>query len=433
MGTAVYQPGEAPQCSIVIPALNEALNLEQLLPPLRAALVEENIPFEILVVDAGTGDGTRDVVEAAGARYIEERAPGYGAALLRGVAEARGRYVLTMDADQSHPARFVKDLWRLRDSAEIIIASRYVAGGRADQPAFRLLLSRILNAFLQFGLSLPVKDLSSGFRLYHRRVFEKFQPLHANFVILVEILLHALRRGHGIREVPFHYQPRGEGRSHAQILRFGLDYLRLFHRMWRLRNSINFPDYDWRAYDSRIPLQRYWQRRRCRIILAFTPPNVTTADIGCGSSRILAALPHAIGVDMRFNKLRFMRKTNRRLLQSDGCRLPFRDESFECVICSQVIEHIPDEGGRLLDELTRILRPGGILVLGTPDYGHWEWRIMERLYEWAAPGAYADEHVTHYSYISLKEALVHRGYRILDHAYILQGELIFKAEKIRRP
>lgn len=432
MSPRASDPATCSRCSVVIPALNEARNLEQLLPTLRATLDAEGIDHEILVVDAGTGDGTREVAEAAGARYIEESSPGYGAALLRGIAEAKGEYILTMDADQSHPARFVRNLWQLRDHADILIASRYVPGGRADQPAFRLLLSRILNAFLQHGLSMPVRDLSSGFRLYHRRVFDKFQPLHTNFVILVEILLHAMQQGYRIREAPFHYQPRGEGRSHAQILRFGLDYLRLFHRMWRTRNSITFPDYDWRAHDSRIPLQRYWQRRRCRIILQFTPPDVPTADIGCGSSRILAALPHAIGVDMRFNKLRFMKSTNRRLLQSDGCHLPFRDDAFDCVISSQVIEHIPNEGGRLLDEITRILRPGGILVLGTPDYGHWQWRVMERLYEWAAPGAYADEHVTHYTYISLKEALVHRGYRILDHAYILQGELIFKAEKIRR-
>ena len=48
-----------------------------------------------------------------------------------------------------------------------------------------------------------------------------------------------------------------------------------------------------------------------------------------------------------------------------------------------------------------------------------------------APGAYADEHVTRYSYISLKEALVHRGFEVLDHKYILRGELIFKARKLR--
>lgn len=418
--------------SVIIPAKDEGMNLQQLLPALQQSLNELGIAYEILVVDAQSPDGTREIVEQAGATYVDEPKPGYGAAILRGVSEAHGRYLLTMDADLSHPAKFVRDLWNARDKGEIIIASRYVPGGRADQPPMRLVLSQILNSFFRFGLSLDIHDMSSGFRLYHKKVFRQVDLSYTNFVILVELLLKAFQKGRRIIEVPFHYQPRGQGRSHAQVVQFGVDYLRLFFTMWRIRNSITFPDYDWRAHDSRIPLQRYWQRRRFKIIMDFTPPKVSTLDVGCGSSRILAALPHAVGVDMRFDKLAFMRKTNKFLLQGDGTRLPFNDEEFECVICSQVIEHIPDEGGRLLDDLDRVLKPGGILVLGTPDYGNWEWRVTEFFYDLAAPGAYADEHVTQYSYISLKEALVRRGYEILDHAYILKGELVFKAKKVRR-
>jgi dolichol-phosphate mannosyltransferase len=417
------------EVSVVIPSKNEAANLLQLLPTLEESLDKLGVTWEILVVDPGSPDRTREVVEATRATYVHETTPGYGAAILHGISIARGRYIITMDADLSHPAKFIQDLYHARDTADIIIASRYVEGGRADQPAARLLLSQILNTFFRFGLSMNVRDMTSGFRLYRRSAFRNLKPTFTNFVVLIEILLLAFKNGRAIREVPFHYQPRGQGRSNAQIIQFGLDYLRLFHRMWGIRNSVNFPDYDWRAHDSRIPLQRYWQRRRHKIILEFTPPNVSTLDVGCGSSKILAAMPHAIGVDMRFDKLSFMRKTNRLLVQGDGCCLPFPTASFECAISSQVIEHIPDEGGRHLDELTRVLKPGGILVLGTPDYGNWQWVVTERLYDLAAPGAYAEEHVTHYTYISLKEALVKRGYEVLDHAYILKGELIFKARK----
>lgn len=425
---SAFSPG-AVDLSIIIPSKNEAGNLQQLLPELQQRLDEMQLNYEILIVDAQSQDGTQQVVEQAGAHYIAEATPGYGAALVRGFAEARGEHFLTMDADLSHPAEFVQGLYAARDQADIIIASRYVAGGSAEQVPWRAFLSKVLNNFFRSGLSMNVQDLSSGFRLYRRGVFRKMQPRFTNFVVLVEILLLAMKDGRSIQEIPFDYKPRGEGRSNAQVFLFGLDYLRLFHSMWKLRNSVSFPDYDWRAHDSRIPLQRYWQRRRHKLILQFTPPNVSTADVGCGSSKILADLPHAIGIDMRFDKLRFMRKTNRLLVQGDGCRLPFPDEHFECVISSQVLEHIPAEDGRFLDELTRILKPGGTLVLGTPDYGNWEWRWMEKAYDLAAPGAYAEEHVTHYTYISLKEALVQRGYKVLDHAYILRGELIFKAQK----
>jgi len=421
-----------PALTIVIPALREGPNLRQLLPELNQALENLGVPAEVLVIDGDSGDGSREIVEEAGARYILETKRGYGAVILRGIHEAQGEYVLSMDADQSHPAEFVAQLWAARERGDIVIASRYVAGGQVDQPAIRLFLSRVLNLFFRVGLSIPAADLSSGFRLYRKAIFRKIHPEFSNFVILVEILLLAMRKGFTIAETPFHYQPRGEGQSNARIVLFGIDYLRLFYRMWRIRNSIDFPDYDWRAYDSRIPLQRYWQRRRHKLIKGFTPPDVSILDVGCGSSRILAEMPEAVGVDLRFDKLNFMRKTNRLLVQGDGMRLSFPSESFDCVISSQVIEHIPDENGRHLDELTRVLKPGGILVLGTPDYGNWQWRVTERLYELAAPGAYAEEHVTHYSYISLKEALVRRGYVVLDHAYILQGELIMKARKDAR-
>jgi len=417
------------EISVIIPSMNEALNLNLLLPALKETLDALGVRYEILVVDKASPDGTEQVVTAAGARYICETQSGYGAALLRGIREARGEYLITMDADLSHPAKFIRDLWAARDQADILIASRYVPGGRADQPLVRYLLSCVLNAFFRSALSINVRDMSSGYRLYHKSVFRNIQPQFSNFVVLVEILLEALRRGRRFAEVPFHYQSRGEGRSHAKVVQFGLDYLRLFFRMWRTRNSIDFPDYDWRAHDSRIPLQRYLQRRRHALILGFTPPGIATLDIGCGSSRILADLPNAVGVDLRHEKLTFMKLVNRKLVQADGCVLPFDEAAFDCAICSEVIEHIPDEGGRMLDELTRVLRPGGTLIIGTPDYGNWQWRLTERLYHLAAPGAYADEHVTHYTRDSLTRALRARGYEILDHAYILKGELIIKARR----
>ena len=415
--------------SVVIPAMNEAPNLYRLIPLLRDTLDSMNITWEILVIDKDSPDGTQAVVSHAGARYVLEERSGYGTAILRGVAEARGEYVLTMDADLSHPTAFIQSLWAARNEAEIVIASRYVPGGYADQPAFRYFLSCVLNRFFGIGLSIPVKDMSSGFRLYRKSLFANMDLTFRNFVILVEILLRTYAKGLRVKEVGFHYQPRGSGASKARIIKFGKDYLRLFYRIWRIRNSVQFPDYDWRAFDSRIPLQRYWQRKRHAILTGFTPPFVSTCDVGCGSSRTLADLPHAVGVDLRHDKLAFMRRTNDKLVQSDGLKLPFGDATFECVICSQVIEHIPDESGRLIDELTRILRPGGTLILGTPDYGNWEWIWTERLYHLFAPNAYADEHVTRYTYASLSKALTERGYRQIEHAYILRGELIFKAVK----
>lgn len=415
--------------SVVIPALNEGPNLAELLPKLQGSLADSGITYEILIVDGGSDDGTKEIVEENHATYVLEVTPGYGTAIIRGISEARGAYVLTMDADQSHPSEVVSSLWAVRDQADVTIASRYVPGGRADQPWVRLFLSKILNAFFAKGLDIDVKDLSSGFRLYRKNVFRGMDIRFTNFVIVIEILLRARARGHRSQEVPFHYQPRGSGSSKARVINFGKDYLRLFWSIWKLRNSVEFPDYDWRAYDSRIWLQRYWQRTRHKIITGFVNPGDTICDVGCGSSRILAALPNAVGVDLRHDKLMFMRRTNRLLVQGDGMKLPFGDNQFDCVITSEVIEHIPEEDGHHIDECTRILKPGGTLIIGTPDYSRWEWNVLEWAYKRVKPNAYGDEHVTFYTFASLSEALKHRGYTILDHDYVGRGELIFKARK----
>ena len=124
--------------SLVIPALNEAGNLGMLLPVARdmAAKLAEN--HEVIVVDGGSTDGTADTAAKLGAQVVRQTEPGYGGALKAGFAAAQGDYIATMDADFSHRPEFLRRMWNMRDRAEVIIASRYVEGGRADMPWSRL-------------------------------------------------------------------------------------------------------------------------------------------------------------------------------------------------------------------------------------------------------------------------------------------------------
>ncbi|MFP6598691.1 MAG: glycosyltransferase, partial [Candidatus Hydrogenedentota bacterium] len=186
--------------SVVIPTLNEAPNLEVLLPVLRESLDGLDIQWEILVVDAESQDGTQPIAEKEGACYVSEPKPGYGTAILRGFSEAKGEYVLTMDADLSHPAQIVKELWAVREQADMSIASRYVEGGEANQPWVRLQLSRILNTFFGKGLSIKVRDMSSGFRIYRKNILSRLDIQCDNFVIVIELLLKAYAQGFTIQE-----------------------------------------------------------------------------------------------------------------------------------------------------------------------------------------------------------------------------------------
>ena len=419
------------ELTIILPCLHEADNLSVLLPELNRELTALNISGEIIVVDGNSGDGTIECCAEAGVQCIVEPQPGYGVALLRGFREARGRYILTMDADLSHPARFIRDLWGHRNLADILIASRYVKGGGAAQPWLRLLLSRLLNVVFGWLFQLGPRDLSSGFRLYRAQALRSLRPTQRNFAVLIELLFLALEKGYSVAEVPFYFEPRKTGSSHARLIAFGLEYLRLIREKWRVRRSIEFPDYDWRAHDSIIPLQRYWQRKRRRIIRDFVPPGALVCDIGCGSGRLLTDFDRPVGVDIRFDKLRFMHGRIRQgaLVQGDGMALPFSDASFDVVVSSELIEHMPDENGRHIDECLRVLKPGGILVMGTPDYGGWQWPLIEWLYARVAPGAYAHEHVNPYTRDRLISALRTRACEILAEDSICRAELILKCRK----
>jgi dolichol-phosphate mannosyltransferase len=221
--------------SVVIPALNEAENLRMLLPLIQQIVAELGIKAEITVVDGGSADDTEAVVEALNARLVRQTERGYGGALLAGFAAAGAPYVATMDADLSHPPIFLKDFWRERSTADVLIASRYVAGGQADMALGRRILSAILNRTYAVLLGLKLKDLSSGFRMYDRKQIEKLDLRARDFDVLEEILVKIHLNGGRIKEVPFHYRVRQSGKSHAKLMKFGWAYSKTLLRMCRLR------------------------------------------------------------------------------------------------------------------------------------------------------------------------------------------------------
>src|SRR5271167_3433341 len=184
--------------SVILPVMNEAENLRILIPRLTALLDRERITHEIIVIDGPSTDGTRETAEALGARVVGERRRGYAGAMETGIAEARGDYVLTLDADQSHDPDFIVKMWRARTRADIVIASRYVLGGVAYSGFVRRATSWLLNAVLRRILSMPVRDMSSGYRLYRRELLANLDLTSSNFEVLEEILVKAYASGFSV-------------------------------------------------------------------------------------------------------------------------------------------------------------------------------------------------------------------------------------------
>lgn len=415
--------------SIIIPAMNEAENLSALLPELFRVVRGLGCAFEIVVVVGPSTDGSADVARALGARAIEQRSRGYGGALQEGFAATDGAFIITMDADLSHPATFVTSLWEARQTADLLLASRFVRGGGAQMPVIRYLLSRILNIGFAYALSLDLTDISTGFRLYRRPVLNGIDVTGSDFDVQQQTLMHIYAAGYRVREIPFVYQPRGAGHSKARMLAFGRAYLRTLWRTWRQRTSVTCADYDHRAYWSHMPFQRAWQRIRYQIVTEMTGEygGARVLDVGCGSSMIPISLD-SIGVDILHNKLRYLRQFGNRVVRASAFALPFKDGAFRCAICSEVLEHVPDDE-QVIRELIRVLAPDGRLILGTPDYGRRSWRVIERLYDVAAPGGYADEHITHYTQASLVALLAKYGFQPKKVAYVFGSVMVIAFER----
>jgi len=422
-------PEPAPALSVVLVLPAGVPPAPGLVPALDAAVRTFGCTTEIVVVAPPGG------VEAAraawpGASVLAAPGDGYGVALARALQAVRGEWVLLVDADLREPGPAAAALWAARDRGDVLIGSRFVDGAVVKMPGPRLALSRALNRVFSRGLSFGVRDLSSATRLMRRKTLANAYDARG-FDILQELLVRAYADGWRVIEVPIAYEAAHPEKAYPRALGVGADYLRRFWALWKLRNSILAADYDDRAHDSAIWLQRYWQRQRFKHITELVEGQGRVLDVGCGSSRIIGALvPDSVCIDILRRKLRYDRKFGRPLVHGSGFTLPVPDASFPCVLCSQVIEHVPKESP-ILRELDRALAPGGRLVLGTPDYSRWEWVVTEKLYGMAAPGAYADEHIGHYTREELIARYTGMGWAHEDTRYILRGELILAFRKPR--
>jgi dolichol-phosphate mannosyltransferase len=215
-----------PGAWLILPTYNEAENIEALV---RAAVVQletTGVEHTILVVDDSSPDGTGLIAE----RLTEELAPvralhrprkeGLGRAYLAGFAialEAGAELVLEMDSDFSHDPADLPRLIAAADAADLVLGSRYVPGGGVtDWGLVRRLLSRGGSAYARILLGVPVRDLTGGFKCFHRRVLEAIdlEHVHADgYGFQIELTYKAIRAGFSVTEVPILFRERRVGSS----------------------------------------------------------------------------------------------------------------------------------------------------------------------------------------------------------------------------
>jgi dolichol-phosphate mannosyltransferase len=213
-----------PQAIIVLPTYNERENLG----PLVRAILAAEPTVHILIVDDNSPDGTGAIADELGRESARVRTlhragkAGLGAAYLAGFDYALQRgysYIIEMDADFSHdPADLPRLLAPVRaGQADLTLGSRWVTGGgTAGWPLRRRLLSRGGSRYARTILRVPIRDLTGGFKCFHRRVLDRIdcEAVRATgYGFQIELTYRALQAGFRVQEVPIVFTERARGVS----------------------------------------------------------------------------------------------------------------------------------------------------------------------------------------------------------------------------
>lgn len=215
--------------SVVVPAKNEAANLGSLLDEVHAVLrAEAGLSYEILLIDDGSSDTTPQLARARGCRVVSHaESLGNGAAVKRGIREARHAWVLLLDGDGQHPPACVPDLLAAGERYDMVVGSR---GGRGGE-WHRNLANQIYNRLASYVTNRRIPDLTSGFRLVRADAAKGFCYLLPNtFSYPTTLTLSLLRAGYSVGFVPFPVRAR-QGKSHIHLLRDGSRFLLIILRI----------------------------------------------------------------------------------------------------------------------------------------------------------------------------------------------------------
>ncbi len=233
--------------TIVLPTYNEAENL----PKLVSALLSLPLDLSVLVVDDHSPDGTGEIADQLSSSHptkvsVLHRAGKMGlrSAYMKGFQKAfegGAEAVVQMDADFSHDPAVLIEMAKRIASCDVVIGSRYVKGGSLDErwPAWRKLLSAFGNFYARTILSFPLRDVTTGYRMWRREVLQNMplDRIRSNgYIFLVEMAYVAYLMKYRISEVPIHFADRRWGKS-KMSLRIQLEAaVRIWDVWWHYRD-----------------------------------------------------------------------------------------------------------------------------------------------------------------------------------------------------
>lgn len=215
---------KTPLLSIIIPTYHEAGNIGEMVK--RTKKLSKLYSMEIIVVDGGSKDGTPDIAEKAGAtkviRFPFKR--GKGRDLWEAFQEARGDYIIEIDADlQFDPEQIPLFVEAFNAGAEVVIAQRE---NYKESPLWRTIGNRSLSLLTTIVLMYPIHDVLAGFKAAKREVMLSLDLKEKGFMYESEIVVKAVRMGYNLVQIPVRYKRRMREVSQVSLVKDGLRFVR---------------------------------------------------------------------------------------------------------------------------------------------------------------------------------------------------------------
>lgn len=218
----------APEITIVLPCLNEEDAIGSCIESIQEVIDRQHLDAEILVVDNASTDRTAEIAREHGARVVYQPVRGYGNAYLKGFAQARGRYIVMADADNTYDFNEIEAFVEpLRQGYDLVIGNRF--SGRMAKGAMTWshryignpILSGLLNLFFHTG----VRDAHCGMRALKIEAYQGMRLQAGGMEFASEMVINAAKAGLAITELPIAYHPR-VGKTKLRTMRDGWRHLR---------------------------------------------------------------------------------------------------------------------------------------------------------------------------------------------------------------
>jgi glycosyltransferase involved in cell wall biosynthesis len=405
-----------PLLSVIVPCYNERATVAELLRRVRAVPIDK----EIIVVDDRSTDGSRDIVAGLAAQWPEIRHilqpanQGKGAAIRRGIQEARGDIVLIQDADLEYdPEEYPKLIQPILDGhAEVVFGSRFEGYPRRVMLYWHRLGNNFLTFLSNATTNLDLTDMETCYKVFRREVIQSISLNSNRFGIEPEITAKVAKRGYRIYEVPISYYGREYWEGKKINWRDGFSAIWTILKYGLFEDPTNEPA-GYSTLRRRSSLKQYnqwiWDR-----VGRYAGQRILEIGAGTGAmTKFLYGRELVVATDREKPYLDRLRNQFRRRpgvtvealdIESDAA-LELAHYHFDTALCLNVLEHVADDVAALR-RVHALLQPGGHVIVFVP----------------ADPSLYGalDKgigHLRRYSKDELSQKLRDAGFELADVAY----------------